>query len=287
MEPTSSDSAQLISWHPAFIEALQMELQAYEGVLEFHPEYPLTSGTLKIDCVVIKKAKDAVIRKNIAAIFREWNLLEYKSPQDYVSVENFYKVYAYACLYISFKKVPVNGVTVSFVENHYPQVLLEHLIKERGYKVAETGPGIYTVTGDILPIQVIDSGKLLAEENLWLKNLSDKLDHTAIERISAEAERQGKAARLKAYLQAIARANSAALLEAIEMGDTLTVEQVFEKVGWTAKWEARGEARGRAEGEERKAFGIAQNLVKMGLPVEAVVSATELDPEKVKALYNK
>ena len=122
---------------------------------------------------------------------------------------------------------------------------------------------------------------------MWLKNLSDKLDHTAIERISAEAERQGKAARLKAYLQAIARANSAALLEAIEMGDTLTVEQVFEKVGWTAKWEARGEARGRDEGEERKAFGIAQNLVKMGLPVEAVVSATELDPEKVKALYNK
>jgi len=83
------------------------------------------------------------------------------------------------------------------------------------------------------------------------------------------------------------------------MGDALTVEQVFEEVGWTAKWEARGraegeargraegEARGRAEGEERKAFGIAQNLVKMGLPLEAVVSATELDPEKVKALYNK
>jgi predicted transposase/invertase (TIGR01784 family) len=42
---------------------------------------------------------------------------------------------------------------------------------------------------------------------------------------------------------------------------------------------------GRAEGEERKAFGIAQNLVKLGLPVETVVSATQLDPEKVKALY--
>jgi hypothetical protein len=203
-----------------------------------------------------------------------------------VSVADFYKVYAYACLYISFKKVPLSGVTVSVVENHYPQVLLEHLTKERGYKVAETGPGIYTVTGDILPIQVIDSGKLPEEETFWLKNLSNKLDYTAIERISAEADRQGKAARLKAYLQAIARANSAALLEAIEMGDTLTVEQVFEKVGWTAKWEARGRAEGEARGEARKAFGIAQNLVKMGLPLEAVVSATELDPEKIKALYN-
>jgi len=283
MEPTSPDSAQLIAWHPAFIEALQVELETYQDMLEFHPEDPLTSGQLKIDCVVIKKAKDVVITKNIAAIFREWNVLEYKSPRDYVSVADFYKVYGYACLYISFKEIPVNGVTVTFVENHYPQALLEHLIKERGYKVAETGPGIYTITGDILPIQVIDSGKLVAEENLWLKNLSDKLDHTAIERISAEADRDGKTARLKAYLQAIARANSAALLEAIKMGDALTVEKVFEEVGWTAKWEARGEARG----EERKAFGIAQKLVKMGLPVEAVVSATELDPEKVKALYNK
>ena len=139
MEPTPPDPATLISWHPAFIEALQMELRAYRDVLDFRPEDPLTSGQLKIDCVVIKKAKNAVIRKNIAAIFREWNLLEYKSPEDYVSVDDFYKVYAYACLYISFKKVPVSGVTVTFVENHYPRALLEHLIKERGYKVAETG----------------------------------------------------------------------------------------------------------------------------------------------------
>ena len=45
----------------------------------------------------------------------------------------------------------------------------------------------------------------------------------------------------------------------------------------TAKWEARG--------EERKAISIAQNLVNLGLPPETVVSATKLDPEKVKALY--
>ena len=280
MEQTNPDlESRHIAWHPAFIEALQMELQAYQDVLEFHPEYQLTSEPLRIDCVVIKKKKNVEIKKNIAAIFREWNLLEYKSPGDYVSVADFYKVYAYACLYISLVKVPVDGVTVSFVENHYPRALLDHLTKDRGYAVAKTSPGIYTVNGDILPIQVIDSGELPAEENLWLKNLSNKLDHTAIELISAEADRDGKTARLKAYLQAIARANSAALLEAIKMGDALTVEKVFEEVGWTAKWEARG--------EERKALGIAQNLVKMGLPVEAVVSATELDPEKVKALYNK
>jgi len=62
------------------------------------------------------------------------------------------------------------------------------------------------------------------------------------------------------------------------------LDRVFIETGWAAEWEAEGEARGRAEGE-RKVFGIAQNLVKLGLPIETVISATELDPEEVKALY--
>ena len=88
-----------ISWHPAFVEALQMELDAYKDILEFYPEYPLTSEPLRIDCVIIKKTKTVTINKNIAAIFRTWNLLEYKSPDDYVSVADFYKVYGADTLY--------------------------------------------------------------------------------------------------------------------------------------------------------------------------------------------
>jgi hypothetical protein len=115
-----------IAWHPAFIEALQMELEGYLDALEFHPEFQLTSEPLKIDCVIIKKTKDVVLKKNIAAIFREWNLLEYKSPDDYVSVADFYKVYGYACLYASLEEVPITSLTISFVESHYPEKLFKH-----------------------------------------------------------------------------------------------------------------------------------------------------------------
>ena len=132
-----------IDWHSAFIQALQAELKAYMDVLEFHPEFPLTAEPLRIDCVVVIKTPGVVITKNIAAIFREWNLLEYKSPDDYVSVADFYKVYGYACLYTSLKKIPVNSLTISFVESRYPRKLLKHLQKERGYAVAENSPGIY------------------------------------------------------------------------------------------------------------------------------------------------
>jgi len=36
-------------WHPAFIEALQAELEEYKDILEFYPEFPLTLEPLKID----------------------------------------------------------------------------------------------------------------------------------------------------------------------------------------------------------------------------------------------
>ena len=77
---SAAGSSSRLSWHPAFVEALQMELREYRDTLEFYPEHPLTAEALRIDCIVIKKVKDAVIKKNIAVIFREWNLIEYKSP---------------------------------------------------------------------------------------------------------------------------------------------------------------------------------------------------------------
>jgi hypothetical protein len=284
-------TARRVSWHAAFVEALQMELYNYRDALEFHSEYQLTSEPLRIDCVVIRKAKDVVIRKNIAAVFREWNLFEYKNPGDYVSVADFYKVYGYACLYASFRQVPVTGMSVSFVESRYSGKLLEHLQKERGYTVAETCTGIYTVIGDIMPIQVVDSRRLSAEENIWLKSLRGRLNYTERYQIGTEMARQGKDAQIAAYLHAVAEVNPEIIQEAF-MGkrSPLTLEQALVNVGLTAKWEAKGEARGRAEGEiegeERKAFAIAQNMVNLGLPFETVVSATRLEPEKIKALYH-
>jgi predicted transposase YdaD len=154
------------------------------------------------------------------------------------------------------------------------------LQNERGYTIAETADGIYTVKGDILPIQIIDSRKLPSAENLWLKSLRDQLDSVEITQISEEISRQEKDAQIAAYLNVITQANTKSIQEAMEMSQRkqkLTLEQVFENTGLGAKLEAKG--------EERKAFSIAQNMVKLGLPLETVVSATQLEPEKVRALY--
>ena len=97
---------QTLGWHPAFVEAIKLELEDYGDSLVFYPEFQLTAEPLRIDCVVVKKTTDIVIKKNIAAIFREVNLVEYKSPDDYISVDDFYKDYAYTYLYASFEKSP-------------------------------------------------------------------------------------------------------------------------------------------------------------------------------------
>jgi hypothetical protein len=176
----------------------------------------------------------------------------------------------------------------AFVESRYPNKLLEHLQKDRGYTVAEKVPGIYTVSGDIMPIQVIDSRRLSADDNLWLKSLSDELDSSEVTEIGEEILRQGKDVRIEAYMNVITEANAKIIQEAMEMKQRkqkITLEQVMINCGLAAKLEARGEVRGRTEGRTEGAFAIAQNLVNMGLPFETVVSATQLEPEKVKALY--
>ena len=167
-----------IQWHPAFFEAIQMELDEYRHALKFIYDYQLTTGPQRIDVLIIKKIEDIPIKKNIAAIFRKDNLVEYKSPDDHVSVKDFYKVYGYACQYIQLtenKETDISELTLSFVESHYPQELIRHLTEQRNFTVEENHPGIYTVKGDIMPIQLIDSRKLSAEENLWLKELDNRL----------------------------------------------------------------------------------------------------------------
>jgi hypothetical protein len=58
-----------------------------------------------------------------------------KSPEDYVSVNDFYKVYGYACLYAALNKVEITDLTITFVESRYPKDLISHLKEVRVYHV--------------------------------------------------------------------------------------------------------------------------------------------------------
>ena len=118
-----------LQWHPAFGAALRITLQDEMQYLEMHEEYLLSKKPLQMDVLIIKKLRDVQIKKTIGRIFRKHNIIEYKSPDDGLSVNDFYKVYGYGCIYQSntdrIKEIDPEELTLTFVCSHYPRELLD------------------------------------------------------------------------------------------------------------------------------------------------------------------
>ena len=77
-----------IQWHPAFDAALQIEFGEEAEYLEFDSEHLLSKKPMQID-VLIKNEKHVKIQKNIGRIFRQYNIIEYKSPEDNLDIDTF------------------------------------------------------------------------------------------------------------------------------------------------------------------------------------------------------
>ncbi|MDR0710025.1 MAG: hypothetical protein LBF77_08170 [Spirochaetaceae bacterium] len=274
MEQDTTASSSHIPWHPAFVQAIKLELEQYQDVLEFTSEYQLTAEPLKIDVVIIKKAPELVIKKNIARIFKRVNILEYKSPEDYFSVYDFYKVLSYVYLYAALHKVDITDMTISIIETRHPRELLLYFEQEGHCRVEETAPGIYSVSGYPMAIQVIETKKLPLRENLWLKGLSNDLNAEAAGTILEAGWKRAREVEIGAYLYAILSANGETIEEVYRMGERkIALNEVLEKIGLTAEWERRGEARGEARGE-KNGWEKAIGLLKEGYTLEQLEQMT-------------
>jgi hypothetical protein len=263
-------------WHPAFRAAIKLELEQYKDVLDFQFEVPLNTEPLKIDAIIIKKIKDVEIKKNIAAIFRTDNIVEFKSPGDYLSIDDFYKVYAYACLYkVTGSNVVIEDISITMIENRHPASLFEHLQQKRGYSITEAWPGIYHVKGDVIPIQIIETKRLEETENMWLASLRDKLE-TSQYRIFADVFLpRRKEQEVETYLYALLNEHPEIITEVEKMADKLTLEDVLVRDGWTARWETK------AKEED------ARNALALGLPVDTVQKITGLDTQTIQGLASR
>ena len=164
--------------HPAFYAGIQIELSEEADKLVYEREHNLGTKPLLIDVLIIKKNSQDRIKKNIGHIFRKYNIVEYKSPVDYLSIDDFYKVYGYCCFYKSQAKkqndIKIDELTITFVSYHYPRKFFKHLKARRGIQIEKYDKGIYYLIGDIIPMQVIVTPKLSEEQNLWLKHLTKR-----------------------------------------------------------------------------------------------------------------
>ena len=217
-----------IQWHPAFAASLQIELEDEAENLEFEEEHLLSSKPMQVDVLVVKKLKDIPIRKNIGQIFRKHNIVEYKSPEDSFSLNDFYKVYGYACFYQSDTEhvgdIPPEELTITIVCNRYPRKLIKHLRQVRGMEIKKKEKGIYYLTGDPIPIQILITRELSMSENLWIRSLRiDIRSEKEINYILNEYEKHRNSKRYEAAMDAIARGNLEKMKEVQEMSSLVRI----------------------------------------------------------------
>jgi len=210
------EEAKMLQWHPAFFAEIQIELQEDAEHLIFENEHQLGTKPKEIDVLIIKKDKGRVIRKNIGRIFRQHNIVEYKSPLDYLSIDDFYKVYGYTCFYKSdtsqMDSIPIED----------PRKLMHHLKTTLRYQVKKAESGIYYVTGDKIPIQIIVTKELTEAENLWLKSLTNELEQNeTAEKLLEEYSKNQANALYRSVMELIVRANKQKFEEVKGMCDAL------------------------------------------------------------------
>ena len=75
-----------IKWHPGFYGALEYELRNYRDKLVFESEHELSKEPILMDVLIVKKDENTVINNDIGRIFRRYNVIEYKSPDDELSL---------------------------------------------------------------------------------------------------------------------------------------------------------------------------------------------------------
>lgn len=292
-------------WHPAFVNAMEIEFKDNAGDLVFTPEYNLTKKPLEVDLLVVRKTPGAVISNEIGKIFKEHNIFEYKSPDDEMNLDTFYKTIAYACLYkVEEKDRDTEGniihrqpedITITMVRYRKPESLFSELTK-RNIMIVPVAPGIYSVGKHIgFDIQIIVSKELSLEQHTWLQSLQRDIKYDNLDRVykswTLTADESLKN-RMKEYLDFISSENSELSKrwkEEANMGGGLAM--LMEPEIDAARKEGieegieKGIEKGEKRGRDSSVNFTVKNLILRGFDIEdikAISGATDDDIRKAK-----
>ena len=104
--------------------------------------------------------------------------------------------------------IPIEELTITLVTGKYPRKLIHHLKTKLRYQVKKAESGIYYVTGDKIPIQIIVTKELTEAENLWLKSLTNELEQNeTAEKLLEEYSKNQANALYRSVMELIVRAN--------------------------------------------------------------------------------
>lgn len=265
------ENAGTIKWHPGFYGGMKLEMKSNEGCFSYEVERVLSDEPVRMDMLIIKKNEEAKIDNSIAIFFKRHNVVEYKSPDDALTIDDLYKTIGYACLYKGYGKtvneIPAEELTVSIFRHTYPRRLFSEL-KKQSVEVVCKYPGIYYVKVMCsIPVQIVVIKELDPLEHSSLKILTRDADENEIRefiRRYAYAENPEDRNNVDAVLQVSVSANKGIYSRIAEEDNNMceALRELFkdEIDGLVAEGEARGVALGEARGEARALDSAVEKL---------------------------
>lgn len=295
----NNDEKVKLQWHPAFCAAARLEFSEDRDVLEFYSEYNLSRKPLQIDLLIVEKNKGVSVKNQIGHIFRQNNIIEYKCPGDAMTIDDFYKTVAYACMYKALGErvdaVRADELTISMIRESFP-VGMTALLKEQGIEVEKAYDGIYYLKNFFIPAQIVVTKELSPELHNCLRVLSKDADKKDIETFVKNVEGYiGKSEKsdADAVLQVSMSANYE-LYEKVRRENTMCealrrlMKDEIEETLEMAKKEAietglaQGLVQGQNEGRIQAQKETTIALKKMGMSLENIAKAVNAGVEQVK-----
>ena len=224
-----------IQWHPGFYGAAELEFLSNKGDLEFQREFNLSKEPIRMDLLIIKKLADVRIENELGHIFKKYNVAEFKSPDDALSIDDYYKTVGYACLYKGLgetvDRIPADELTISIFRESYPREMFEAM-KNLGMEIKEQYPGIYYISGKqaLFDTQIVVTKQLDKETHRTLRILSKHVreeDVRAFVEKAVQMSEPGDRNNVDAVLQVSVSANKE-IFEAIRRCDKVMCEALRE-----------------------------------------------------------
>lgn len=281
-----------IQWHPAFCSAVQLIFRNETALLEYKQEYLLNSKPLQIDLLIIKKPANCILKNSLGHLFQGHNLLEYKSPEDELGIDTYYKVYAYACLYKASGEtedaISAEDITISLVRHKKPVKLFSYLSQKR-YQIQKRYPGIYHIKKDgFFDTQIIVTKELEEASQLWLRALDPNLEQHIMEDFiitAAETAAQGWRSLMDSVLEVVMSLNKKRLVK--QKGEEKTMcdalrEIMADEIEALEKNAQEAAIKGNTEGEERS-FKLMSLLFNSNRSED--IKRAAADPDYRKQLF--
>lgn len=262
---------QRIDWHAAALSGLQIELESARDILSYSPEFPLSKGPRRVDCLIRKKS-DASIDSPIARIFREYNLVDYKGPHESMNVSNFLKALSYACSLPDYLGHPNTShqLTLTLMCHRHPQKLFSYIrknclqtLQEPVEKIID---GLYYIHIGLFPIQLLVLPQLPSVQYLWLHCLTNQLTKDMpFEELGRAYKPHEDDPLYKTFMNALIRANS------LNKGDEESMCEALEEL-FAPRLEER-----RQEGI---AEGISQGISRLSALIIKLLDSNRIDDVK-------